>query len=62
MSPAESLAREFHAVRERLAPQFTYEPTPAVDFDDLHYDQRRLLIAVMQNLLDNAVIETPTLL
>lgn len=56
---AEAIASAFHAAYEELAPRFGYETRPesAVPWRVLPEENRRLMIAVAQRLLDSGVIE-----
>jgi hypothetical protein len=53
-SPAEKLARSFHQAYERLAPQYGYTTRHAsrVPWDRVPERNRRLMVAVAQELLD----------
>jgi hypothetical protein len=53
-SPAEKLARRFHETYERLAPDYGYKTreASAVPWEDVPFQNKRLMIAVAQELLD----------
>ena len=57
-TPAEALARQFHEVYERLASQFSYRTreASAVEWRLVPVRNRRLMIATVQELLDQDVI------
>jgi hypothetical protein len=52
---AEALARRFHEVYERLAPEFGYQTRQetAVPWGEVPERNKRLMIAVCQELLDS---------
>jgi N-glycosidase YbiA len=54
MSPAEQLAKRFHDIYEELAPKFDYETRrdSAVDWKDVPSNNKNLMIAVCQKLLE----------
>lgn len=58
MTRAEEIAREFHETYERLAPRHSYETRPesAVAWDDVPENNRRLMVAVADELLERGVI------
>ena len=58
MTPAEMIAGVFHATYETLAPQHGYQTreASAVDWDDVPANNRALMIATVQNMLDMGVI------
>lgn len=55
---AEAIARAFHEAYERLAPEHGYETRPesAVTWDTVPEHNRRLMVAVVTELLDREVI------
>ena len=55
---AEQIARAFHATYERLAPAYGYETRreSAVSWASLPLANKRLMIAVVQYLIDEGVI------
>ena len=57
--PAEFIARAFHEAYERLAPEFDYETRiqSRVPWEAVPERNRRLMIATVQALLDEDVIE-----
>lgn len=57
MSPAEALAKRFHETYERLAPRFGYETreASAKPWSDVPEQNRSLMIAVCQELIDDGV-------
>lgn len=61
MTAAESVARAFHEAYERLAPAFGYETRPesAVAWGDVPAPNRDLMIATVQDLLDQGVVTGP---
>ena len=58
MGDAEVIAQQFHEAYERLAPLFNYSTrkASAVPWADVPDTNRRLMIAVVQDLLDRGVI------
>jgi hypothetical protein len=56
---AEKIAKEFHEAYERLAPTFSYETrkASAKPWEEVPNNNRNLMIAVCQELLDNGVIK-----
>lgn len=58
---AEAIAREFHAVYERLAPGFGYytRPASAVPWEKVPVPNRELMIAVVEELLARRVFQVP---
>lgn len=60
MRPAEQIARAFHEVYEELAPQFGYKTrnASAVPWQDVPENNRALMLATVQKLLDSGVIHT----
>lgn len=61
MSPAEAIALAFHARYEALAPEFGYRTRKdsAKPWSKVPKKNRRLMIATVQALLDDGVIEIP---
>lgn len=59
VSYAEAIARSFHAAYEELAPSVGYQTRPesAVPWDDVPEPNRRLMVAVVDRLLEGLVIE-----
>lgn len=58
MTPAETIAAAFHAAYEDLAPEHGYETrkASAVAWDDVPENNRSLMIATVQRLLDAGAI------
>jgi hypothetical protein len=58
---AARIARQFHFTYERLAPRFGYETRPetAVPWEDLPDENRKLMIAVVVDLLAAGKIGYP---
>lgn len=58
VSDATAIARAFHEHYERLAPRFGYETreASAVPWDDVPEQNRGLMIAVVETLLDREII------
>lgn len=58
LSLAELIAMRFHETYERLAPEHGYETrkASAVPWVDVPENNKNLMIAVVQNLLDREVI------
>ena len=58
MSPAEMIAGVFHATYETLAPEHGYETRKAssVDWDNVRENNKTMMIASVQSLLDSAVV------
>ncbi len=59
-SSAERVAREFHAAYERLAPEHGYETreASAKPWENVPDNNRNLMVATVQDLLDRGVITT----
>ena len=55
---ADTIAGIFHATYETLAPEYGYETRKAraVDWDNVPANNKALMIAVVQNMLDMGVI------
>lgn len=58
-SRAEEIARAFHESYERQAPEHGYQTRKrsAVPWEDVPADNRGLMVAVAQDLLDQGVIQ-----
>lgn len=58
ITPAEMIAGIFHATYETLAPEHGYQTRPesATDWDKVPKNNRALMIATVQNMLDMRVI------
>lgn len=58
MKPSEQIAKAFHDTYERLAPDFAYEtrPASAKPWDEVPENNRQLMIAVAEELLETGVI------
>lgn len=58
MTAAEQVAREFHAAYERLAPGHGYETrqASAKPWEEVPDNNRSLMVATVQDLLDRGVI------
>ncbi len=56
---AEMVARSFHEVYETRAPEFAYETRPesAKPWEDVPNNNKDLMVAVVQDLLEAGVIE-----
>jgi hypothetical protein len=59
---AELIARSFHEAYERLAPRFGYHTRPdsAVPWADLPAQNKSLMLAVVQELIERGVIICPS--
>lgn len=59
MTDAEFIAQQFHETYERLAPKFSYttREESAVPWKDVPVNNRLLMVAVVDDLLDREVIE-----
>ncbi len=53
ISDSEKLARSFHEIYERLAPDYGYETKPETQIFNPHSTNGRLMIAVCEEILDN---------
>ena len=62
MSAAEQVARQFHETYERLAPDHGYRTreTSAKPWADVPDTNKRLMVAVVEELLARGVIATET--
>lgn len=60
MSDAEQVARQFHETYERLAPDFGYatREASAKPWAEIPDQNRALMVAVVQELLDNGTIQS----
>lgn len=58
MSKAEKIAKAFHESYERQAPDHGYQTRErsAVPWEDVPEDNKSLMIAVAQDLLDNHIV------
>ena len=58
ISDATAIAKEFHYHYERLAPRFGYatRPESAVAWEDVPLDNRGLMVATVETLLDRRII------
>lgn len=58
MSPADLIAQNFHAIYETLAPEHGYETrkASAVAWENVPENNRALMIATVQNMLDMGII------
>jgi hypothetical protein len=58
MPRAEAIAAEFHRTYEALAPQFGWDTQPRsrVEWDEVPEGNRRLMVAVVEELLARGVI------
>ncbi len=58
MNPAELIAQNFHATYETLAPEHGYETrkASAVAWDNVPDNNKALMIATVQNMLDMGII------
>jgi hypothetical protein len=63
LDAAESVAQQFHAQYERLAPEHGYETRQdsARPWDEVPDNNRALMIATARALLDQRIIEVPSL-
>jgi hypothetical protein len=59
VTPAELIAQNFHATYETLAPEHGYEtrPASAVDWAKVPDNNKALMVATVQNMLDMGVIQ-----
>lgn len=60
MSPAELIARCFHQAYERLAPEhgYTTREASAVIWEEVPEQNRALMVATVQALLDDGTIQS----
>lgn len=58
MTPADLIAQNFHATYETLAPEHGYETrkASAVDWENVPENNRALMIATVQTMLDMGII------
>lgn len=61
MSEAEKIARAFHEAYERLAPAYSYKTrkASAVDWVDVPENNRALMVATVQDLIDRGDVAVP---
>jgi hypothetical protein len=61
LDQAERIASQFHEAYERLAPEFDYNTreASAVPWEEVPEANRNLMIAVVNELLENGTIVTP---
>lgn len=57
LAQAHKLVREFHAVYERLAPEYHFNSKRVISWEEIPKQEKLLLVGIFADMLDKGIIK-----